>query len=150
MRARQEPEVVVVVDEPENHLHPELQRELLPGLLRAFPRAQFIAATHNPFIVGSVRESNVYVLRYGADDRVHSELLDTVNKAGSSNEILRDVLGLEFTIPLWVEDRMDDIVARHQSAPVTESSLRQLKQEMGELGLGHLFPSAVSAVLEDE
>ncbi len=149
MRARQNPEIVVVIDEPENHLHPELQRALLPGLLRAFPAAQFIAATHNPFIVGSVAESNVYVLRYGENDRVQSELLDTVNKAGSSNEILRDVLGLEFTIPLWVEDRLDEIVAKYQAAPVTEETLRGLREEMQEVGFGHLFPEAVSAVLED-
>jgi predicted ATPase len=149
MRARQEPGLVVVIDEPENHLHPELQRELLPGLLRAFPEAQFIVATHNPFIVGSVPDSNVYVLRYTPLGRVRSELLDTVNKAGSSNEILRDVLGLDFTIPLWVEKRLDEIVARYQRDPVTEDSLRALRAEMEGLGLDHLFPQAVSDVLGD-
>lgn len=50
MRARANPEIVVVVDEPENHLHPELQRELFPGLLEAFPQAQLIVATHNPLL----------------------------------------------------------------------------------------------------
>lgn len=148
MRARANPEVVIVIDEPENHLHPELQRELFPSLLQAFPQAQFITATHNPFIVGSVSDSNVYVLRYRDDGRVFSELLDTVNKAGSSNEILRDVLGLQFTLPLWVENRLDEIVARYQAEAITDESLRALRSEMTELGLGHLFPEAVAAVVE--
>jgi predicted ATPase len=149
MRARTNPAIVVVIDEPENHLHPELQRELLPGLLRAFPEGQFIVATHNPFIVGSVPDSNVYVLRYTDENRVRSELLDTVNKAGSSNEILRDVLGLEFTMPLWVEKRLDEIVTRYQTDPVDAATLRALRAEMAELGLVHLFPQAVASVLGD-
>jgi predicted ATPase len=147
MRARQNKDLVVVIDEPENHLHPELQRELLPGLMNAFPEAQFIAATHNPFIVGSVPDSNVYVLRFEEDGGVVSQLLETVNKAGSSNEILREVLGLEFTMPLWVEDRLEDIVGRYEQLPVTEESLRNLRSEMKELGMDHLFPEAVSGVL---
>jgi predicted ATPase len=150
MRARTNPQVVVTIDEPENHLHPELQRELFPGLLKAFPDAQIITATHNPFIVGSVPDSNVYVLRYGEDGRVYSQLLDTVNKAGTSNEILRDVLGLEFTLPLWVEHRLDEVVSRYQATPITDDSLRMLRAEMNTLGLGHLFPEAVAAVVEHQ
>lgn len=53
---------VIILDEPENHLHPELQRTLLPNLLNAFPNVQFIIATHNPFVISSVDKSQVYVL----------------------------------------------------------------------------------------
>ena len=148
MRARTNPEVVVTIDEPENHLHPELQRELFPGLLKAFPQAQLITATHNPFIVGSVSDSNVYVLRYDEDGRVSSQLLDTVNKAGTSNEILRDVLGLELTLPLWVEHHLDEVIERYQAVPITDESLSALRGEMASLGMGHLFPEAVAAVVE--
>ena len=52
------------MDEPENHLHPSLQRSVIPGLLDAYPQAQFVVATHNPFVVTSVRDSNVVVLGF--------------------------------------------------------------------------------------
>lgn len=55
---------VVTFDEPENHLHPALQRTLLPTLSAAFPQVQFIVATHSPFMVSSMKDSAVYVLRY--------------------------------------------------------------------------------------
>lgn len=42
---------VAIIDEPENHLHPELQRNFLGNLIKAFPNVQFIVATHNPFMI---------------------------------------------------------------------------------------------------
>lgn len=55
---------VAVIDEPENHLHPSMQRVVMSKLLQAFPNVQFIVATHSPFVVSSVKDSAVYALRY--------------------------------------------------------------------------------------
>ena len=89
------PKCVVTIDEPENHLHPELQRNLLPTFLDAFQDAQFIIASHNPFIVSSVARAHVYALGYNKKKRIVSHRLDTQSLVGSTNEILRDVLGLQ-------------------------------------------------------
>lgn len=139
----------VIIDEPENHLHPTLQKRLLPNFLKAFPDVQFIVATHNPFMVGSVQDSNVYALKYDEDqpNRVSSDLLDLINKAGSSNEILRDALGLEHTKPIWVELRMNQILERHLSTEINEESLASLKKEMEQFGISYLFPDALSRVM---
>ena len=46
-------EGIVVIDEIELHLHSKLQREVLPKLLKLFPRIQFIITTHSPlFLLG--------------------------------------------------------------------------------------------------
>lgn len=151
---------VVVIDEPENHLHPAMQRSLLPSLLSAFPNTQFVVATHNPFIVTSVRDSNVYVLSYSdgtqnmelrgiAPERsVSSTLLDHVNKAASANEILRTALGLDSTMPLWAAKELGEIVARYRSKALTASDVTQLDVELRALGMGESLPHAVDEIFK--
>lgn len=46
-------EGIVVIDEIELHLHTKLQREVLPKLLKLFPKVQFLITTHSPlFLLG--------------------------------------------------------------------------------------------------
>jgi predicted ATPase len=141
---------VVVVDEPENHLHPELQKSLLPNFTTAFPGIQFIVATHNPLIIGSVPESSVYVLSFGDGGAVYSHLLEAVNKAGTSNELLRDALGMGVTMPLWAEQRLREIVDRYRGRRTDPSALLELRDELSELGLDDSLPHAVGALWGDE
>jgi predicted ATPase len=142
------PGFVITIDEPENHLHPKMTRSLLPNLVRSFPQCQFIVATHNPFIVGSVPDSNVYVLNYNANQRVESILLDLINKAGSSNDILREVLGVDFTMPIWVEDTLRQLTDKYVGAELTPEAIGALRAELAKLGLEHLFPMAVPRLLK--
>jgi predicted ATP-binding protein involved in virulence len=50
---------VVLLDEIELHLHPRWQRVLIESLRTTFPRVQFLATTHSPFIVQSLREDEL-------------------------------------------------------------------------------------------
>jgi predicted ATP-binding protein involved in virulence len=45
---------VVLIDEIDLHLHPKWQRHVVTDLLRAFPKVQFLATTHSPFIMQSL------------------------------------------------------------------------------------------------
>ncbi|MBP59436.1 MULTISPECIES: AAA family ATPase [Idiomarina] len=138
---------VVVMDEPENHLHPQLQRSLLPNLIEAFPQVQFVVATHNPFMVTSVPDSNVYVLTYNEFKEVESSQLDLVNRSGTSNEILREVLGVETTMPLWAENKLTQIVDQYSDQALTEESLREIKCALSEIGLNDFFPEAIDKLM---
>lgn len=148
---------VVTFDEPENHLHPALQRTLLPTLIDAFPMVQFIVATHSPFMVSSRRDSNVYVLRYGVSDeissdpqyasrRVESVKLDYTNRAGTAGEMLREVLGVPVTVPIWVETELKLIVDRYRHAVVNEDMIQSLKADVAEAGLDDMFSDALSMI----
>jgi len=55
-------EGIVLIDEPESHLHIELQKEIMPFLTLMFPNIQFIIATHSPFILNSVENAIIYDL----------------------------------------------------------------------------------------
>ena len=55
-------EGIVLIDEIETHLHVELQRAIVPILMKLFPNLQFILTTHSPFILSSTPNSVVYDL----------------------------------------------------------------------------------------
>lgn len=139
---------VVIIDEPENHLHPELQRTLLPNFLEAFPSAQFIISTHNPFIISSVSDSNVYVLDYNENNAVSSKKLDIINRAGSSNDILREVLGVPFTMPLWVEKKIDNIIDEFNNSDMNNERFNRLRNQMKDMGLEKFFPDTMVRIIE--
>lgn len=155
---------VVTLDEPENHLHPSMQKSFLPSILEAFPGLQVIAVTHSPFIISAMQDSAVYVLRYRdtyvigaeADDdqsirglqgtRVVAERLDTVNKAASASEILRDVLGITSTIPDWAEARVQEIVGQFKGKKLDEAALKNIYSQLEKEGLASSYPSALTSL----
>ncbi len=153
---------VVTIDEPENHLHPSMQRTLMSRLLFAFPQAQFIVATHSPFIVTSVKDSYVYVLRYNFSDsrsvegfvpettkyRIISEKLDAVNKSSSANEILREVLGVEATIPQWAIDEVKSIIKKYDGSQITSEILISLREEFSSIGFGDHYSYALADLVK--
>jgi len=149
---------VVTMDEPENHLHPSMQRTILPSLLKAFPKVQFIVATHSPFVVSAVEDSFVYVLKYSdalpkdhtgvsplrKTPRVNSFKLDDLHKGGTAAEILREVLGVPVTTPQWVEERLKIILSSFEGQQVNQVTLDRLRGELEKLGFDRYFPEALS------
>jgi predicted ATP-binding protein involved in virulence len=57
---------VVLIDELDLHLHPKWQRTVVDSLRRVFPNVQFIATTHSPFIIQSLRDGELINLDEGA------------------------------------------------------------------------------------
>lgn len=141
---------VVTFDEPESHLHPSMQRELLPNLSKAFPHTQFIIATHSPFIVTSSPESRVYALIFDEDHRVNSEYLETMELSGTTNQTLREILGVPITVPIWVENRLLGIVEKYRDRELTSDLLNELKRELISNDLGFLLPEALSSLRGDD
>jgi len=149
LRSRGHDSFTVLLDEPENHLHPRLQREILPSLLRAFPGVQFVVASHSPFVVTATPDSAVYVLDYNEERKVESRLLDYANKAAGADETLKRVLGLPSTLPIWAETKFDDILSRHLHGSITSDQLAALRTELKENGLDSEFPEAVTHIVDE-
>lgn len=55
-------EGIVLIDEPESHLHIEMQKKVIPLLIEFFPNIQFIVATHSPFVLSSISDAVIYDL----------------------------------------------------------------------------------------
>ncbi len=154
------PVFVATLDEPENHLHPAMQRTILKNLIDAFPNVQFIVATHSPFIVSAVEDSSVYALRYvgGGDTRsglprygarrVQSVYLDQTTKAGTASEILREVLGVSVGIPDWAQVRLDGIVDRYEGVEIDVEALKTLRIDLASAGFSEFYPEALARLVE--
>lgn len=142
----------ILIDEVENHLHPTLQREILPNLLETFPKVKFIVSTHSPLIVGSVKDSAVYVLKYELDEKsekqkVISEALDLINKAKTASETLTDVLGLPLTVPLWAENEIEKIVSQYTNTKLDEINYDEFKNELKKSGIEDLVPLGLQELI---
>ena len=139
----------VVIDEVENHLHPAMQRQLLPNLLSAFPNVTFIVSTHSPLMINSVRDSNIYALKY-VEREIETIKLDLDKSAKTSSQILDEVLGVSFTMPVWAEEVVDRLIAGIESGESTEDDFKQLRQSLSEAGLENLMPEAIEKIVEAE
>jgi len=134
-------EFTVIIDEVENHLHPSMQRSILPDFINAFPNVNFIVSTHSPLIVNSVKNSKVYVLKYNEEKKVISTELDFNRKAKSANEILDEVLGVSFSMPIWAEEELSNIIMKYTNEKMTKDNILLLHQELSSLGMEKLLPS---------
>jgi len=133
----------VLIDEPENHLHASMQRTLLPNLSDAFPDVQFIVSTHSPLVISSVRDSIVYALRHGEDKKVWATRLDLDDRSGTAGDVLRDVLGLGATMPVWAENEIERLLEKYVQAGLTKDTAAGFRREMEAAGLGRWVPDAL-------
>lgn len=67
----------VIIDEIDEHLHPDLQARILKSLHNTFPKLQLIVSTHAPLVMSSVETNDdnvVYKLEYQDGVYTHKEL----------------------------------------------------------------------------
>ncbi len=62
---------IILVDEPDLHLHPERQRQYIAKLINVFSTLNvsihFIIATHSPFILSDIPKQNIHILKDGKE-----------------------------------------------------------------------------------
>jgi hypothetical protein len=134
----------VLLDEPENHLHPSMQREFLPRLIEAFPSHQFVVATHSPFVVSSTPDARVYGLVYGDNRRIVSRSLTDTDLAASPSRLLREVLEVPVTMPVWVEKRVRAVLEQFEDRTFDAATIGALRQALAAEGLESAFGEYLS------
>ena len=137
---------VVLIDEIELHLHPKWQREVVDKLRVTFPNIQFIATTHSPFIVQTLRNDELIVL----DDLV----IGNYENRGLE-EIVMKVMGIENpdVSPHYFKmlDAAKEYFHQLELAPLMNSeNLAQLKLSLDELARPYADNPAYQALLELE
>lgn len=108
---------VVLIDELDQHLHPNWQRRIVNDLKVAFPNIQFVATTHSPFIVQSLDASELINL----DD---IDLADSPDSL-PIHKVATQIMGVEGI-------RSDDFEKR---VKVATEQLESIEAQNGELTL---------------
>ncbi len=87
--------IILFLDEPETHLHPAWQRKVVPAIKSLLPHAQLFIATHSPFVVSSVNEGWIYVLKAKDDGTVQINEPKACSKGDTYIDAVEDALGLK-------------------------------------------------------
>lgn len=136
------PGSALLIDEPENFLHPNLISRFMRLLHLVVEGTKSIAiiATHSPFIVREVQSANVHVIRQGSDgalEVVHPRLQTLgANVASIANEVFGDDLS-EHLYELLLEEAkitempFEQVIERFAGELSTEALiyLRNRRQE---------------------
>lgn len=61
---------IILIDEPERSLYPDMQMELMDHYKNLAPEAQFIVATHSPFIAASFEPEERFILSFDNQGKV--------------------------------------------------------------------------------
>ncbi|PWN58679.1 AAA family ATPase [Chryseobacterium viscerum] len=62
---------IILIDEPERSLYPDIQMELMNFYKDLAPRAQFIVATHSPFVAAAFEPSERFILYFDEKGKVN-------------------------------------------------------------------------------
>jgi hypothetical protein len=88
-----EVEALVLIDEIDLHLHPQLQRTLVPRLRQIFPRVQWIVTTHSPLVLGCFDKNEIILLDADSPDGV--ELVQRQVMGLSADQIMPKLMGAQ-------------------------------------------------------
>ncbi|MDR1925688.1 MAG: ATP-binding protein [Planctomycetaceae bacterium] len=132
----------VFIDEIETHLHVSLQRLILPFFVESFPNIQFLVTTHSPFVLMSTPDTIVFDLE--------KEEPCVITEVKSQAEILDEYLGVPTTMPIWAEERLNNILTKYLKIDTNKISLDTMRDEMKSAGLAIYFPESVTKILEEK
>lgn len=142
-------EGIVLIDEIDLHLHPKWQRMVVGRLLDTFPKLQFVASSHSPFIIQSLHHREDCLLW----DLEKSMPVDITSK--SIDDIAEDQQGVE--LPQQSQRFLDMEKAAEeyyrvlkQTSPASEEEKQRLRQRLDELLLPYSDDPAFQAFLKME
>lgn len=154
---------VVLIDEIDLHLHPKWQRRVATDLQKAFPKLQFIATTHSPFILQSLKPGQVVDLEEVLPADKASELQYGVAAPGPdnsfSNRSIEDIVEeiMNVSVPQRSEryQHMYEAARKYYSVlqdakDADEAYKEHLKQELDKLSAIYSDNVAYHAFLEME
>lgn len=131
---------MILIDEPERSLYPDMQIELMDYYKNLAPNAQFIVATHSPFIAAAFEPEERFILYFGEDGKV--KIRNGVSPIGDDpNDILYNDFGLSSVINKAGEEAYKIYLEKKQQMIFEEDKAKkhELLKEVEEIGEKYNF-----------
>lgn len=135
---------IVIVDEIEQHLHPQWQLKILESLRDVFPKIQFIITTHSPLVVSGTYNIPIIRLDLKPPEKKFAD-------GWLAEDVYREILGLSGTRPQKTEDLISRIKKLNSKKLNEEASGKELN-ELNRLkkALNETLPSEDPIILTNE
>lgn len=140
---------VVLIDEPEQHLHPSWQQRLGFWFKEHFPNMQFLVATHSPFICQAADQGRLIRLNLPGEvpvaQKMDEETTRRVVAGGVDEAAVSALFGLDYPHSEESEkkrERVADLEAKELDDELTQEERLELERLLDEL------PSTPSAAVE--
>ncbi len=125
---------IVLIDEVDMHLHPLWQQTILPDLLRAFPKVQFIVTTHSPQVLSSIKREHIRLV-----GKEHGEIPLAMTYGEESGNVLQAVMEVDPEPPIAEKTDLDILERLVEHGDFASDAARALQQKL-ELTLGAQHP----------
>lgn len=138
---------VVLIDEIDLHLHPRWQCTIVEQLIQTFPKCQFIASTHSPFVIQSLVDGQLINL--------DAESFEAEYADQSIEDITEDVMGLEMPQKSKRYKKMMKVAEEYfrllrTTQPSSPEEKETLKRQLDELTIPFSNDPAYMALLKVE
>lgn len=126
---------IIMIDEPERSLFPDVQMQLIEHYLRITKGAQLFVATHSPFIAASFEPEERFILQFDKNGKV--QVTNGVTPRGDDpNDILKKDFKLSSLMPTYGKEKYKEYLDLKQQAynEVNEEKKNKLIKQAVELG----------------
>ena len=126
-------DTIVLIDSPEASLHPLWQMQLCPLLKKVFPEAQFILASHSPFMWASLDRREIVWLGYNEKGSIAQKPAAFARGASIEN-----ILASFFQVPGAVDEAACEIsvietLLEQGNAEEAQKAIAALRGKFGEI-----------------
>lgn len=125
-----DPSGIIFIDELELHLHPSLAQEVLPRLMKVFPKLQFIATTHSPVVLSNIHNDAHDIIIYRLvqeKDGTGQELITDDYFGLDANNVLEDaMLSYPMSVRVFKEVELINSLIKRRELQKASEALKDL------------------------
>jgi predicted ATPase len=119
----------VLIDELDNHLHPEWQLTVRQGIATIFPNIQFIVTTHSPHLLASAKENEIIMLPPSySNEKYEFRPSDKAYSGWSTDLILTELMGVRS-----LDNKDYEALVKSCYEHIKENNLEALKKSYANL-----------------